>query len=109
MVYYTKRPAENLLSLVVYYTNRHMENSCAGTGKFLKFYLTTQEYYGIILLTKENKQHNNNTTKGRKNNMILTGKDLFNYRMNKIKRFAFMFASVFVSVSFMALMFIVYG
>ncbi len=41
--------------------------------------------------------------------MILTGKALFNYRMNKIKKFAFMFASVFASVSFMALMFIVYG
>jgi hypothetical protein len=66
MVYYTKRPAENLLSLMVYYTNRHMENSYAGTGKFLKFYLTTQEYYGIILLTKENKQHNKTQHKRRK-------------------------------------------
>lgn len=65
MVYYTKRPAENLLSLSVYYTDRHTENSYAGTGKFLKFYLTTQEYYGIILLTKENNQHNKTQKEGK--------------------------------------------
>lgn len=41
--------------------------------------------------------------------MILTGKALFNYRMNKIKNFAFMLASVFAAVSFMMIMFIAYG
>ena len=41
--------------------------------------------------------------------MILTGKDLFNYRMKKIKKFAFMFASVFAMVSFLMLMCIAYG
>lgn len=41
--------------------------------------------------------------------MILTGKDLFNYRMNKIKKFALMFAVVFTTVSFLMLMCIAYG
>ena len=41
--------------------------------------------------------------------MILTGKALFNYRMNKIKKFTAMVASVLAMVSFMMLMCIVCG
>lgn len=41
--------------------------------------------------------------------MILTGKALFNYRMNQIKKFALMFTSVFSVVSFLMLMCAVYG
>ena len=41
--------------------------------------------------------------------MILTGKALFNYRMNKVKKFAAMTAMVFSMVSFMLLMCVVCG
>ena len=40
--------------------------------------------------------------------MILSGKDLFTYRVKQIKNFAMMFASVFAMVFFMALMCIAY-
>lgn len=36
--------------------------------------------------------------------MILSGKDLFNYRVNQIKKVALMFVSVAAMVSFMLLM-----
>jgi cupin superfamily acireductone dioxygenase involved in methionine salvage len=58
----------------------------------------------IIYRCKE--QHNTTTEEI---NMILTGKALFNYRMNQIKKFALMFTSVFSVVSFLMLMCAVYG
>lgn len=41
--------------------------------------------------------------------MILSGKDLVKYRVNQIKKFALMFATVFGTVVFMMLMCIVCG
>ena len=40
--------------------------------------------------------------------MILSGKDLFNYRVKQIKNFGVMFVGVFAMVFFMALMCIAY-
>lgn len=41
--------------------------------------------------------------------MILTGKALFNYRMNQIKKVALMIASVLAMVSFMMMMCVICG
>ena len=41
--------------------------------------------------------------------MILSGKDLFNYRVNQIKQLAFMIASVAVTVSALMVMCVVCG
>ena len=41
--------------------------------------------------------------------MILSGKDLFNYRVNQIKTMAVMVGGVVGMIGFMATMFIMYG
>lgn len=48
------------------------------------------------------------TTQTEENNMILSGKDLFNYRVNQIKTMALMVGGVVGMIGFMMTMFVMY-
>lgn len=60
---------------------------------------------------EQNNTHNthNTTTQTEENKMILSGKDLFNYRVNQIKTVALMVGSVVGMIGFMITIFVMYG